>query len=141
MTAEQFRRLVLLLPNAEEQQHHHHPDFRLYGKIFATMGYPDDKHAMVKLTPEQQSEFIHHHPEVFSPCAGKWGEQGSTSIDLKKAKKAIIQRALEAARQNAQWAALASQTRMKRTDKPASKTSAKKAVLVAARRHTSAAKK
>jgi hypothetical protein len=69
MTAEQFRRLVMLLPAAEEHEHHHHPDFRLYGKIFATMGYPDATHAMVRLTPEQQAEFMHDHPEVFSPCA------------------------------------------------------------------------
>lgn len=128
MTAEQFRRLVMLLPAAEEHEHHRHPDFRLYGKIFATMGYPDATHAMVKLTPEQQAEFLHDHPEVFSRCAGKWGEQGSTSIDLRKSRKAIVQRALEAARQNAQWAALASQTRIKRAAKaPVSQTSAKKA--------------
>jgi len=115
MTPDQFHRLVMLLPGAEEHQHHRHPDFRIGGKIFATMGYPDATRAMVKLTPEQQAEFLHDHPEVFSPCAGKWGEQGATSIDLKKAKKAILERALEAARQNAQWAALAASTRSRKT--------------------------
>jgi hypothetical protein len=136
MTPDQFRRLIMLLPGAEEHEHHRHPDFRIGGKIFATMGYPDQKHAMVKLTPEQQAEFIHDHPEVFSPCAGKWGEQGSTSIDLKKAKKANIQRSLEAARQNAQWAALAAATKRPRSSsktqssqvsrKPVRKVTAKK---------------
>jgi hypothetical protein len=118
MTPDQFRRSVMLLPGAEEHEHHRHPDFRVGGKIFATMGYPDEKHAMVKLTPEQQAELIHDHPEVFSPCAGKWGEQGATSINLKKAKKAIIQRAIEAARQNAQWAALAAATRGRKASAP-----------------------
>jgi hypothetical protein len=135
MTAEQFRRLVMLLPAAEEHEHHHHPDFRLYGKIFATMGYPDATHAMVRLTPEQQAEFMHDHPEVFSPCAGKWGEQGATSLDLRKARKAIVQRALEAARQNAQWAALAANTRLRPASKsPSSKVSRKPVRRVTAKK-------
>ena len=118
MTPEQFRRLAVNSPGAEEHDHHYHPDFRIGGKIFATMGFPDETRAMVKLTPEQQVEFVHDYPQVFSPCAGKWGEQGATSIDLRKARKAVIQRALEAGRQNAQWAALAAATRRPR---PASK--------------------
>jgi len=124
----------MLLPGAEEHQHHRHPDFRIGGKIFATMGYPDATRAMVKLTPEQQAEFLHDHPEVFSPCAGKWGEQGATSIDLKKAKKAILERALEAARQNAQWAALAAATRSRKAPmSTASKSPKKKAKRVGKR--------
>jgi hypothetical protein len=107
MTPEQFRRLAVDSPGAEEHEHHHHPDFRIGAKIFATMGFPDETRAMVKLTPEQQAELMHDHPEVFSPCAGKWGEKGATSIDLRKARKAILHRALEAARKNAMWAALA----------------------------------
>jgi hypothetical protein len=117
MTPEQFRRLAVNSPGAEEHQHHHHPDFRIGGKIFATMGFPDETRAMVKLTPEQQVEFVHDYPEVFSACTGKWGEQGATSIDLRKARKAVIQRALEAGRQNAQRAALAATRRAR----PASK--------------------
>lgn len=123
MTPEQFRRLAINSPGAEEHEHHHHPDFRVGGKIFATMGFPDATRAMVKLTPEQQSEFIHDHPEVFSPCAGKWGEQGATSVALRRATKAVMQPALEAARQNAMWAALGAGKRAK----PATKTSASKA--------------
>ena len=118
MTPEQFRRLAVNSPGAEEHEHHHHPDFRVGGKIFATMGFPDEARAMVKLTPEQQAEFVHDYPQVFSPCTGKWGERGATSIDLRKARKPVIQRALEAGRQNAQWAALAAATRRAR---PASK--------------------
>jgi hypothetical protein len=113
MTPEQFRRLAVSSPGAEEHAHHHHPDFRIGGKIFATMGFPDETRAMVKLTPEQQAEFTHDYPEVFSPASGKWGEQGCTSVALRKATKAIMQPALETARQNAMWAALAGGKRTK----------------------------
>ena len=65
MTAEQFRRLALSLPDTEEHAHHLHPDFRARGKIFATLGFPDLTRAMVKLTPEQQAEFMHDFPDVF----------------------------------------------------------------------------
>lgn len=101
MTADQFRRLALSLSGCEEHAHHHHPDFRVQGKIFATLGYPDATWAMVILTPEQQAEFMHDFPEVYSPAAGAWGRNGSTSISLPKAKKVILQPAVEAAWQNA----------------------------------------
>jgi len=101
MTANQFRKLVLSFPDAEERAHHGHPDFRVAGRIFATLGYPDDKHGMVQLTPEQQAEFMHDHPQVFSPAAGKWGQKGSTIVTLPKATKAVLQRAVEAAWKNA----------------------------------------
>ena len=123
MTGDQFRKLVLSFEGAEELAHHGHPDFRVNGRIFCTLGYPNDTRAMVKLTPEQQAEFVHDYPEVFSPCAGKWGEQGATSIELRKARKAVIQRALEAARQNAQCAALAATRR----PRPAPQTESSKA--------------
>ena len=123
MTADQFRKLVLGFEGAEELAHHGHPDFRVNGRIFCTLGYPDDTRGMVKLTPEQQAEFVHDYPEVFSPCAGKWGEQGATNVDLRKARKTVIQRALEAARQNARWAALAATRR----PRPASQTEPSKA--------------
>jgi len=110
MTPDQFRRLALSLPDTEERAHHHHPDFRVKGKLFATLGYPDASRAMVKLTPEQQAEFVHDYPEVFSPVNGAWGRQGCTSVLLPKARKVEMQRAIEAARQNAE-AAIASRKR------------------------------
>ena len=58
MTADDFRRLALELPGASEMSHMGHPDFRLGGKIFATLGYPDASWGMVKLTPEQQAAWI-----------------------------------------------------------------------------------
>jgi len=108
MTAEQFRRLALSFSGAEERSHQSHPDFRVAGKIFATLNYPDSSRAMVKLKPEQQAEFVHDYPEAFSPSAGAWGRQGSTSVHLAKARKAEVQRALQAALQNAEVASLKS---------------------------------
>jgi len=101
MTLEQFRRLVLSFSGSEEHAHHGHPDFRVNGKIFATLGYPDETRAMVKLTPEQQDEFVHDYPEVFVLANGAWGRQGSTSVCLPKARKDEMSRAVEAAWRNA----------------------------------------
>lgn len=101
MTANEFRRLVLSFSDAEERAHHGHPDFRVGGKIFATLGYPDQTRGMVQLTPEQQAEFMHDHPQVFSSAAGKWGQKGSTIVNLPKATKAVLRAAVEAAWKNA----------------------------------------
>jgi len=101
MTPDQFRRLALSLEASEERAHHHHPDFRVKGKLFATLGYPDATRAMVKLTPEQQADFVHDHPEAFSPVNGAWGRQGCTSVFLRKSTRAILQPAIQAAWHNA----------------------------------------
>jgi hypothetical protein len=101
MTANQFRALVLSFPDTEERAHHGHPDFRVQGRIFATLGHPDQTRGIVQLTPEQQAEFMHDYPQVFSPAAGKWGQNGSTIVNLPKATKAILQTAVEAAWKNA----------------------------------------
>ncbi len=105
MTPDQFRRLALSFNAVEEHAHHHHPDFRVSGKIFASLGYPAETRAMVILTPEQQAEFIHDYPKVFAPAAGAWGRNGSTTIVLPKAKKTILQPAVQAAWQKALAAA------------------------------------
>ena len=76
MTADRFRSLALEISGAIESSHMNHPDFRIGGKIFASLGYPDDEHGMVKLTPEQQLNFLRKAPSVFNPCAGAWGKQG-----------------------------------------------------------------
>ena len=101
MTADQFRKLVLSFPDSEERAHHGHPDFRVGGRIFATLGYPDQTRGMVQLTPEQQAEFVHDHPLVFSPAAGAWGRKGSTMVSLPEATSGILKTAAEAAYQNA----------------------------------------
>ena len=97
MTAEDFRRMALELPEATESSHMAHPDFRVGGKIFATLGYPDSNWAMVKLPPEQQELLSKSEPSVFVPVKGGWGRQGATSVCLKTAKKTQVRGALQAA--------------------------------------------
>ena len=97
MTANDFRRLALSLPETEERAHMDHPDFRVAGKIFATIGYPEDGWAMVKLTPIEQEMFVKAQPAVFNPCTGAWGRRGCTNVRLKGVRKPTLRRALEAA--------------------------------------------
>jgi hypothetical protein len=100
MTANEFRKLALALPEAEECSHMDHPDFRVAGKIFATLSHPDKSSAMVKLAPEQQHYFSKDEPEVFVPVNGAWGRRGATTVHLKAAKKATLRKALHAAWRN-----------------------------------------
>lgn len=100
MTANEFRTAALRVPGAVESAHMNHPDFRVNGKIFASLGYPDDGSGMVKLTPAQQQAFIQETPEMFSPCAGAWGIAGATCVHLAMAKKGILNMALRAAPRN-----------------------------------------
>jgi hypothetical protein len=101
VTAEQFRRLALSFPEEYESSHMEHPDFRVRGgKIFATLSH-GEKSGMVKLTPEQQEEFVGAEPEVFEPVSGGWGRGGATSVRLKSATKAILRPAMAAAWCNA----------------------------------------
>ena len=97
MTPAAFRKLALSLPETEEQQHMNHPDFRVAGKIFATLGYPDRTRGMVKLSPEDQHNFCKEHPEAFTPVKGAWGRLGATSVLLKAAYEDALQKAIEAA--------------------------------------------
>lgn len=100
MTVEAFRRLALGLSGATEVGHMGHPDFRVGGKIFATLGYPDDGFAMVKLTLEQQEAFVAAEPAVFAPVKGSWGLRGATTVRLRQAKTASVRLALAAAWRN-----------------------------------------
>ena len=97
MTPNDFRKLALALPETEERAHMNHPDFRVAGKIFATLGYPDKSRAMVKLPPEQQHYLSKDHPEAFIAVNGVWGRRGATSIVLKAADKDVVRQAIEAA--------------------------------------------
>ena len=77
-----------------------HPDFRVEGRIFATLGYPDDSWGMVKLTAEQQRAFMKTGPCVFRPCKGVWGQRGATNVHLASVKKSLLKSALRAAIDN-----------------------------------------
>lgn len=114
MTSEDFRQIALSFPEASESSHMNHPDFRVAGKIFATLAYPDKAWGMVKLTPEQQSDFVHDDPEAFVPVKGGWGQKGATNVRLKAAKKTIVRTALAAAWSNTAPKQLAAEFEKKR---------------------------
>jgi hypothetical protein len=94
MTEAEFRRLALSFPETVESSHMNHPDFRVGGKIFATLGAPDESWGMVKLWPDEQAELMKAEPKAFAPAAGAWGRKGATLIQLNVAKKATVLRAL-----------------------------------------------
>ena len=100
MTAAEFRRLALSFPETAESSHMEHPDFRVGGKVFATLGYPSAGWAMVKLMPDQQQDFVRAEPEVFVTVKGGWGRRGATNVRLKAVEKAALRKALEAAWRN-----------------------------------------
>ena len=100
MTPNEFRELALSFPEAIESAHMHHPDFRVGGKIFATLGYPDEESATVKLSSDDQKEFVRTSPGIFTPVKGAWGRQGATNINLPVATIDIVHEALTAAWRN-----------------------------------------
>jgi hypothetical protein len=73
VTAKEFRKLALAFPRTEERSPMDHPDFRVCGKIFATLGYRGKAWAMLKLTPEQQEELAHDEPGMCAPVKGALG--------------------------------------------------------------------
>jgi hypothetical protein len=97
VAAQTFRQIALSFDGAEERAHQQHPDFRVNGKVFATLAYPDAAWGMVKLTPEEQQAYIKIEPEAFEPAPGAWGAKGSTLVKLAKVKKATLTDALESA--------------------------------------------
>lgn len=97
MTSAEFRRAALHLPEAVASEHMGHPDFRVGGKIFATLNYPDHGWAMVKLTPAEQDAVMITQPRGFKPAPGAWGEKGATLVHLKVARTEAVSLALEAA--------------------------------------------
>ncbi len=100
MTAQEFRRMALKLAGTTAQKHMGHPDFRVGGKIFATLGYPGRGWGMVKLKPEQQELFVRSLPKAFMPVKGAWGRAGATNVALPTAKKGAVREALAMAWEN-----------------------------------------
>jgi hypothetical protein len=111
MTARGFRQLALRLPETVESAHMDHPDFRVAGKIFATLGYPDAAWGMVKLSPIDQELFIHADPVTFVAVKGAWGRGGATNVCLRSARKPLLQKALASAWRNTAPPRLTAQTR------------------------------
>ncbi|HEV3142249.1 MAG TPA: MmcQ/YjbR family DNA-binding protein [Gemmataceae bacterium] len=99
MTIDDFRRIALSMPQAIEAEHMGHPDFRVKGKIFATI-WPAEGWGMVKLKPDQQRDFIRWEPAVFVPVKGGWGKRGCTNVKLEAAGESSVYDAMVAAWRN-----------------------------------------
>jgi hypothetical protein len=97
MTASEFRRMALSLPEVTEASHMGHPDFRVANKIFATLSYPSDRFGVVMLSPQDQDLIVKDHPKTFAPVTGNWGKSGATTVVLRGANKRAVAIALEAA--------------------------------------------
>ena len=108
MTADDFRSLALSLPEASEGAHMGHADFRVGGKVFATLG-PKEEWGMVKLTPDQQALFVRTEPDVFEPFNGAWGKRGCTKVDIDSASEPAVRQALILAWRNTAPKRLANQ--------------------------------
>jgi hypothetical protein len=97
MTVDDFRRIAIGLPNVEERSHMGSPDFRVEGRIFATLASARDGYGNLKLTPEQQADFVKELPHIFFPVSGGWGKMGMTHIRLDVASEDVLAGALRAA--------------------------------------------
>lgn len=97
MTRDQFRRLALALPEAIEGSHHEQPDFRVGGRIFASLPKAPPGRATIMLTTAEQDALVSAHPEAFAPVPGGWGRQGATHVVLRDAPAAVVREALELA--------------------------------------------
>jgi hypothetical protein len=96
-TVADFRRIALSLPGAEESSHMGSADFRVDGRIFATLASQKLGYGNLKLTLEQQQEFVREAPDIFVPIAGGWGRMGMTHIVLVNANEDVLAGALRAA--------------------------------------------
>jgi len=91
--------MALAMTGVVESAHMGHPDFRVHGKIFATL-HPDQQWGMVKLSPEQQQRFVREAPATFAPEKGAWGLRGCTAVRLAVADEDVLGEALTLAWQN-----------------------------------------
>jgi len=113
MDANDFRRIALSLAGAEESSHMGAPDFRVGGRIFATLASAKQGYGNLMLTLEQQNAFVEELPEIFLPIAGGWGRMGMTHIRLAEASEDVLEGALRTA-----W-----KLRVEKNAKPGKKTS------------------
>jgi len=97
VTAADFRRIALSLPEAVEGSHFGQADFRVGGKIFATLGLASEGYGVLLLSPEQQAGMLEDEPEIFSPVPGGWGRKGSTRVRRAKVAPDILEGALRTA--------------------------------------------
>lgn len=125
MTANDFRRLALLLEGAEEASHMGSPDFRVGGRIFATLAHQHQGYGNLMLSSEKQQTFVEEQPDVFLPVPGGWGRMGATHIRLAAASEDLLDGALRTA-----W-----KLRLEKNAKAKGKSAATKKTKTAGRRH------
>ena len=125
MTANDFRRLALLLEGAEEASHMGSPDFRVGGRIFATLAHQHQGYGNLMLSSEKQQTFVEEQPDVFLPVPGGWGRMGATHIRLAAASEDLLAGALRTA-----W-----KLRLEKNAKAKGKPAATKKTKTAGRRH------
>jgi len=97
MNVDDFRRIALSLPGVEESSHMGHPDFRVDGRIFATLASAKQGYGNLRLTLEQQKAFVEELPEVFLPIPGGWGRMGMTHVRLAAVTEDVLRGALHTA--------------------------------------------
>jgi hypothetical protein len=97
MTAADFRRIALSFEGSVESSHMGAVDFRVGGRIFATLASAKEGFGNLMLTPDIQAQFVAEAPELFVPIAGGWGRMGATHIRLAKANRDVLTGALHAA--------------------------------------------
>src|SRR5579862_2566939 len=90
MTADDFRRLALSLEGAEEGSHMGQADFRVGGRIFATLAAEKQGYGNLMLTPDQQAAFVAEAPNIFLPIPGGWGRNGATHVVLAAANEDLL---------------------------------------------------
>ena len=97
MTVNDFRRVALSFAGAEESSHMGAPDFRVGGRIFATLASQKQGYGNLMLNLEQQAAFVEELPDVFFPIPGGWGRMGMTHIRLAAATEDVLAGALHTA--------------------------------------------
>jgi hypothetical protein len=97
MTPSDFRRIALSLEGAEEGSHMGSADFRVGGRIFATLAAQAQGYGNLMLTPEQQAMFVAEAPDIFIPIPGGWGRNGATHLKLSAAHEDLVYGALQTA--------------------------------------------
>lgn len=97
MTADDFRRIALSFEGAEEGSHMGAMDFRVGGRIFATLASVSLGYGNLMIGPEQQMAFLAERPDIFLPVSGGWGRMGITHIRLALADGDTLRGALHTA--------------------------------------------
>ena len=129
MTAKDFRRIALSLEGAEEGSHLGSADFRVGGRIFATLAAVSQGYGNLMLAPEQQASFVAERPDLFVPVAGGWGKSGATHVRLSAVGEDVLAGALRAA-----WRLRIEKNRQADTKKRPSPGSGRRRVTDTARR-------